>query len=74
MRAARNKYWADKAKKIRCIETGMIFNSGQLAADWVSTITNKKALRYTIQPACTSSTGYAYGYHWEYVNEGTVGI
>jgi hypothetical protein len=50
------------AKKVRCIETGVIFNSVKEAS--LSLGLNKCAVQ------CSTKRGYRCGgYHWEYINE-----
>lgn len=59
-----------QAKAIRCIETGVIFGTGTLAAEWVSTIIGKKADNSTIARAARSGRA-SYNFHWAYITEAT---
>lgn len=55
-----------QAKALRCVETGAVFGTGTLAAEWVSTVIGRKADNSSIARACRQGTK-SYGYHWEYV-------
>lgn len=56
------------ARKVRCIETGEIFQAVQAAIDWIRETKNPKASR-SISSCCTGNLKSAYGYHWQYVDE-----
>lgn len=51
---------------VRCIETGMEFNSARYAAEWLAT-RGVQARSGSIQHAVTGRQKTAYGYTWEYV-------
>ena len=48
--------------KVKCIETGRVFNSHQEASEWLGF--NKTAVRHAISKNTTCG-----GLHWEYITE-----
>lgn len=54
------------AKKIRCVETGEVFNSSRAAATWATGKACKDS--GSIGQALKTGVGIAYGYHWEYTD------
>lgn len=54
-------------KKIRCVETGQIFESVRKASEWLEFAleTNYCDFRL-IKQACRRKNGKSYGYHWEF--------
>lgn len=56
-----------QAKAIKCVETGVVFGTGTLAAEWVSTLIGKKADNSSIAKAARKGKT-SYGYHWEYLS------
>lgn len=54
------------AKKVRCIETGVIFDCLQDAAKWLRENGRPKATQSNISSACTGNLKTAYGYRWEH--------
>jgi group I intron endonuclease len=59
MRGARN----GKSKAVRCIETGIVYESQRQAADATGT------LQSGISRCCSGEISYTNGLHWEYVND-----
>lgn len=57
-----------KAKKIRCVETGQVFNSAREASHWVEFVreTNYCDMNL-IKQCCKGKQKTSYGYHWEFV-------
>ncbi len=61
----------EKAKKVKCVETGEIFNSAKQANEMLV----KKGLSYSytayirIKNACKNREETAYGFHWQFVDE-----
>jgi hypothetical protein len=55
------------SKPIRCVETGEIFPSMTLAAEWIKVTLNPKASGGNIGLAARGKIKHAYGYHWELV-------
>lgn len=53
------------ARKVKCIETGIIHNSLTEASKWL----NKIKGGANIGAVCRGKLKKAYGYHWEYVND-----
>lgn len=53
-----------RAKKVRCIETGQVFNTTKDAAIWAH---GSAVSKCTISFCCTGKRNIALGYHWEYV-------
>lgn len=59
-----------KAKKIKCIETGQIFNSAREASHWVEFVRETTYCDMNlIKLACKGKQKTSYGYHWEFVEE-----
>lgn len=62
-----------KAKKIKCIETGQIFNSAREASHWIEFV---REINYCdmnlIKQACKGKQKTSYGYHWEFVDEESI--
>ena len=54
------------AKKVLCVETGFIFDSGSCAAKWLQSNGLKSALPCNISSVCTGKLKTAYGYHWQH--------
>ena len=59
-----------KPRKIKCLETGEIFNSAREACYWLE---EKLKMSYCnmdlIKQACRGKQKTSYGYHWEFVIE-----
>lgn len=57
-----------KPRKIKCVETGTIFNSAREASDWVEFV---REIAYCnmdlIKNACRRK-GTSFGYHWEFAD------
>ena len=57
-----------KAKKIRCIESGEVFDCARDAGKWVEFV---KEIYYCnfdlIKQTCKGKQKTSYGYHWEFV-------
>lgn len=59
-----------QARKIRCVETGQIFQSARKASDWVEFVLEISYCDFNlIKAACKRQNGMSYGYHWEFVND-----
>jgi hypothetical protein len=58
-----------QAKPILCIETGMIFGTGTLAAEWVCSQGRHKGDHSSIAKVCRGIKPRAYGYTWRYVTK-----
>ena len=57
-------------KKVRCVETGQIFESAREAARWVRFATERDYCDFdVIKQCCRGKQKTSYGYHWEWVNE-----
>lgn len=54
------------AKKVLCIETGVVFDCGADAARWLVTIGKINAVQSNISSACNGSLNSAYKYHWKF--------
>lgn len=57
------------ARAIRCIETGMEFDTGVQVEEWLRANGKPKASRSAICRVCGGQGSKAYGYMWEYVNK-----
>lgn len=55
------------AKKVKCVETALIFNSLAEAAEWIRAQGNPKASHSMISRAARGICGSAYGFRWEYL-------
>ena len=59
-----------KARKIKCVETGQIFDSARKASEWVEFVLEINYCDFNlIKAACRRTNGASYGYHWEFANE-----
>lgn len=59
-----------KPRKIRCVETGEVFESARKASKWVEFALETSYCDFNlIKAACKRQNGKSYGYHWEFVNE-----
>lgn len=54
------------AKKVLCVETGIIFDCGADAAKWLRSNGKPLAMQSNISSVCTGNLKTAYGYHWEH--------
>lgn len=57
-----------QAKAVKCVETGMVFGTGTLAAEWIAAQGIYKGDNSSIAKAARCQTT-AYGYHWKYVKK-----
>ncbi|MCD8024710.1 MAG: hypothetical protein LUE64_04175 [Candidatus Gastranaerophilales bacterium] len=58
------------SKKIRCIETGVVFQSAREAACWTEFAREMYYCNQDlIKQCCRGKQKTSYGYHWEFVNE-----
>lgn len=58
------------SKKVRCIETGQIFENAGIAAKWVAFAREESYCNLDlIKQCCRGKQKTSYGYHWEWVNE-----
>lgn len=60
-----------QAKKIKCIETGQIFNCAREACHWLEAKHNIYCRMNLIKQACKGKQKTSYGYHWEFIEEKT---
>lgn len=59
-----------KAKKIKCVETGQIFDSAREASRWVKFVIETDYCDMNlIKQACKGKQKTSYGYHWEFAEE-----
>ena len=59
-----------KPRKIKCVETGQIFDSARKASEWVEFVLEINYCDFNlIKAACRRTNGASYGYHWEFVKE-----
>lgn len=57
-------------KKVRCIETGQIFENAHMAAKWAAFAQERSYCDFDlIKQCCRGKQKTSYGYHWEFVNE-----
>ena len=59
-----SKHHPSNSKKIRCIETGVVFSSYYQAVKWLG----KKATSISSLVRGTRNYGKAFGYHWEFID------
>lgn len=58
------------SKKVRCIETGQIFENAGIAAKWVAFAREESYCNLDFIKQCSrGKQKTSYGYHWEWVNE-----
>lgn len=58
------------SKKVRCIETGVVFENAVQAAHWTKFATERDYCDFDlIKQCCRGKQKTSYGYHWEWVNE-----
>lgn len=58
------------AKKVRCIETGKVFENAREAARWATFVRERSYCEMDlIKQCCRGKQQTSYGYHWEWVNE-----
>lgn len=58
------------SKKVRCIETGNVFESAWEAARWAAFVGERSYCDMDlIKQCCRGKQKTSYGYHWEFVNE-----
>jgi len=60
-----------QAKPILCVETGVIFGTGTLAAEWICSQGKYKGDHSSIAKVCRGVKPQAYGYTWRYVTTAT---
>ncbi len=62
-----------KAKKIKCVETGQIFNSAREASRWIEFV---REIYYCdmnlIKQACKGKQKTSYGYHWNLLKKNQI--
>lgn len=56
-----------KSRKIRCVSTGVVYESAADAARWLISIGHKKAAHTNVLHVCNGRHNHCYGYVWEYV-------
>ena len=57
-----------KPRKVKCIETGKVFESASKASDWVRFVNELyNCDANLIKQACRGKQKTSYGYHWEFV-------
>lgn len=58
------------SKKVRCIETGKVFENAGVAAKWAAFVRERCYCNQDlIKQCCRGKQKTSYGYHWEWVNE-----
>ena len=58
----------EQSKKVRCLETGQIFENARAASNWVAFVReNYYCSIDTIRLCCRGCQKTAFGYHWEYI-------
>ena len=58
------------SRKIRCVETGKVFENARQASGWVAYIREESYCNMDlIKQCCRGKQKTSYGYHWEFVNE-----
>lgn len=58
-----------KARKIKCVETGQIFESARKASEWVEFVLEINYSNFNlIKAACNRTNGMSYGYHWKFAD------
>lgn len=58
------------SKKVRCVETGQIFENAGVAAKWAAYVRERSFCQQDlIKQCCRGKQKTSYGYHWEFVNE-----
>jgi hypothetical protein len=57
-----------QAKAVVCIDSGMVFGTTTLAAEWVTSWRGAKADNSQIAKACRGDISKAYGLRWKYLN------
>ncbi len=61
---------SQQPKKIRCVETGQIFESVRKAGEWLEFVLEINYCDFRLlKQACYRKNGKSYGYHWEFVTE-----
>lgn len=59
-----------QCKKVRCIETGQVFESAREASRWAAFAREMSYCSMDlIKQCCRGKQKTSYGYHWEFVNE-----
>lgn len=56
-----------QAKAVLCVETGAVFGTGTLAAEWIAAQGIYKGDNSSIAKVCRGEKKTAFGYHWRYV-------
>jgi len=56
-----------QAKPIICLETGQVFGTGTLAAEWITSLGKHKGDNSFINKVCRGKAKHAYGYHWAFM-------
>jgi hypothetical protein len=56
-----------QAKPIICLETGQVFGTGTLAAEWITSLGKHKGDNSFISSVCRGKKPHAYGYHWAFM-------
>ena len=61
-----------KPKPVRCIETGKVFECARLAHKWLydKGVSTSYSADSVIKTACKDKNRTAYGFHWEFVEDG----
>lgn len=62
-----------QAKAVLCVETGVVFGTGTLAAEWVAAQGIYKGDNSSIAKVCRGEKETAFGYHWRYVKKRSTG-
>ena len=69
---ANNRYYSSRKQKVRCKQTGLVFESSYKAAEWLNATKYQntklvKSLASKIRAACLGMQKCAHGYTWEKV-------
>ena len=60
----------EQKKKIRCVETGIVFECARDASKWVEFVREIDYCRMEyLKLACKGKRKTSYGYHWEFVED-----
>jgi hypothetical protein len=63
----RAEYLAKRnTKKIRCIETDVVFETSIAAQEWLESVRNKTVYSSKVRECCRGNAQSAYGYTWAY--------
>lgn len=62
--------FASQAKKVKCIETGQIFENARQASIWAASAKKTSFCNMQlIKQCCRGKQKTSYGYHWEFIED-----